>query len=66
MPEWLRTSKVPQLAVWGKNDEIFGPAGATAFLRDTPHAQIELLAGGHFLVESNLDDVARIIHKVCA
>jgi pimeloyl-ACP methyl ester carboxylesterase len=59
--EWLRTSKVPVLAVWGKNDEIFGPAGATAFLRDAPHARIELIDGGHFLIESNLDDVARII-----
>ena len=61
--EWLRTSGTPVLAVWGKNDEIFGPAGATAFRRDAPHARIELLDGGHFLLESHLDDVAAIIRE---
>lgn len=61
--EWLRTSKVPVLAVWGANDDIFRPAGARAFLRDAPHARIELLNGGHFLLESHLDDVVDIIRE---
>ena len=60
---WLRTSGVPVLAVWGKNDEIFGPAGATAFRRDAPNSRIELLDGGHFLLESHLDDVVNIIRE---
>lgn len=59
--EWLRASRVPVLAVWGKNDEIFGPEGALAFQQDSPSAQVELLDGGHFLLESHLDEVARII-----
>lgn len=59
--DWLRTSAIPLLAVWGKNDEIFGPEGATAFGRDAPDARIELLDGGHFLLESHLDDVVGII-----
>lgn len=59
--DWLRTHDAPVLAVWGKNDEIFGPAGATAFRRDAPKARIELLDGGHFLLESHLADVVEII-----
>lgn len=59
--EWLRSSQVPVLAVWGKNDEIFAAAGATAFRKDTPKARIELLDGGHFLLESHLDEVAGLI-----
>lgn len=59
--EWLRKTEVPVLAIWGRNDEIFGPAGAEAFLRDSPHARIELLDGGHFLLESHLDEVASSI-----
>ena len=58
---WLRTSHVPVLAIWGKNDQIFGPEGAHAFLRDAPHARVELLDGGHFLLESHLDAVATAI-----
>ncbi|GAA4430534.1 alpha/beta hydrolase [Georgenia halophila] len=58
---WLRSSGVPVLAIWGKNDEIFGPDGATAFRRDAPDARVELLDGGHFLLESHLDEVVQII-----
>ena len=59
--EWLRSAQVPVLAVWGRNDQIFAPAGAKAFLRDVPQARVELLDGGHFLLESHVDDVADII-----
>ncbi|MGW7004792.1 alpha/beta fold hydrolase [Streptomyces sp. NPDC054933] len=55
--EYLRKSQVPLLAVWGRNDEIFGPDGARAFRGDLPNAEIHLLDGGHFLLESHLEDV---------
>jgi pimeloyl-ACP methyl ester carboxylesterase len=55
---WLRDSRVPVLAVWGRNDPIFGPEGALAFAADAPGAEICLLDGGHFLLESHLDAVA--------
>ena len=54
---WLRDSRVPVLAVWGRNDPIFGPAGALAFADDAPDAEIHLVDGGHFLLESALDTV---------
>lgn len=59
--EWLRTSQVPVLAIWGRHDEIFAAAGATAFTRDAPDARVELVDGGHFLLESDLDHVAATI-----
>jgi pimeloyl-ACP methyl ester carboxylesterase len=55
---YLRASGVPLLAVWGRNDEIFLPAGALAFADDALRAEIHLLEGGHFLLESNLEAVA--------
>jgi pimeloyl-ACP methyl ester carboxylesterase len=55
---YLRESRVPLLAVWGRNDEIFRPAGALAFAEDAPGAEICLLDGGHFLLESHLDTAA--------
>ncbi|MGV8881480.1 MAG: alpha/beta fold hydrolase [Rhodoglobus sp.] len=58
---WLRTSNVPVLAIWGRNDEIFDAAGAKAFTRDSPNARVELIDGGHFLLESDLDLVAATI-----
>jgi pimeloyl-ACP methyl ester carboxylesterase len=59
---YLRDTRVPVLAAWGRNDEIFGPAGALAFADDAPGAEIHLLDGGHFLLESHLDAVAGLIH----
>jgi pimeloyl-ACP methyl ester carboxylesterase len=52
---YLRDSRVPLLAVWGRNDEIFGPDGARAFAADAHRPEIHLLEGGHFLLESQLD-----------
>jgi pimeloyl-ACP methyl ester carboxylesterase len=59
--EWLRSSRVPVLAVWGRNDEIFAAAGAEAFRRDAPGAEVVLLDGGHFLLESHGDEVAAAV-----
>jgi pimeloyl-ACP methyl ester carboxylesterase len=58
---YLRESGVPVLAVWGSNDEIFGPAGALAFSDDSVDAEIQLLDGGHFLLESHLDVAAAYV-----
>jgi pimeloyl-ACP methyl ester carboxylesterase len=59
--EYFRASQVQLLAVWGKGDEIFRPEGAKAFADDLPDAQIHLLSGGHFLLESSVDEVAALI-----
>jgi pimeloyl-ACP methyl ester carboxylesterase len=59
--DWLSTSGVPVLAIWGRNDEIFAAAGADAFRQDRPDARIELVDGGHFLLESHLEEVAGTI-----
>jgi pimeloyl-ACP methyl ester carboxylesterase len=58
---YLRNSRVPLLAVWGRNDEIFGPDGARAFAADAHRAEIHLLDGGHFVLESHLEEAADYI-----
>jgi len=59
--EYIRTRRPPLLAVWGKNDPFFLPAGAKAFGRDHPEAEIHLLDAGHFALESQGPEIARII-----
>ena len=58
---YLQDSRVPVLAAWGRNDEIFVPEGARAFASDAPGAEIHLLDGGHFLLESQLDAAAGLV-----
>ncbi len=49
------------LAVWGRHDPAFLPAGAIAYLQDLPDAKIHLLDAGHFALETHAKAVARLI-----
>ena len=60
---YLRDRRVPLLAVWGAKDEIFGPDCARALAADAPGADIHLLNGGHFLLESHLDAVSGYLRR---
>ncbi|GAA1709954.1 alpha/beta fold hydrolase [Fodinicola feengrottensis] len=55
---YFRESQVPLLAVWGANDPIFIAAGATAYQKDLPNAEIHLLDSGHFALETHADTIA--------
>jgi len=56
--EYFRKSQPPLLAIWGKNDPFFVPAGAEAFRRDLPKARIEFLDTGHFALETHVTEIA--------
>jgi pimeloyl-ACP methyl ester carboxylesterase len=56
--EYFRKAKPPLLAIWGKNDPFFIPAGAEAFRRDIPSAQVKMLDTGHFAVETHVEEIA--------
>ncbi|WP_049566555.1 alpha/beta fold hydrolase [Nonomuraea sp. SBT364] len=63
-PRWqqyLREHRPPLLAVWGRNDEIFGPDGARAFARDLPDARVHLLDAGHFALETRGRQIAGLV-----
>ena len=59
--QYFRGHQPPTLIVWGQNDEIFGPDGARAYLRDLPAAELHLLDTGHFALEEELDFIAERI-----
>jgi pimeloyl-ACP methyl ester carboxylesterase len=56
--EYLRKSKPPLLAIWGKNDAFFIPAGAEAFRKDLPDANVQFLDTGHFAIETHVVEIA--------
>jgi pimeloyl-ACP methyl ester carboxylesterase len=51
--EYLRKYHPPVLAVWGKNDPVFLPAGAEGFAKDDPRTELRLLDTGHFALEED-------------
>ena len=56
--EYFRKSKPPLLAIWGKNDPFFVPAGAEAFRTDIPGAKVQFLDTGHFALETHVVEIA--------
>jgi pimeloyl-ACP methyl ester carboxylesterase len=61
--EYFRKSKPPLLAIWGKNDPFFIPAGAEAFRRDIPGAQVTMLDTGHFALETHVVEIAAAMNE---
>ncbi|WP_236656890.1 alpha/beta fold hydrolase [Acidisarcina polymorpha] len=63
-PEFQRYFREKQprtLAVWGRFDPFFVPAGAKAFARDNPQAVVHLIDAGHFALETNVVEVAAYV-----
>jgi pimeloyl-ACP methyl ester carboxylesterase len=59
--EFFRTYHPPTLAVWGKNDPFFLPAGAEAYRRDNPEAKVVLYDTGHFALETHAAEIGQEI-----
>ena len=59
--QYFRRYQPPLLAVWGKNDPFFLPAGAEAFKRDIPKAQVKFYDTGHFALETHCQEIADAI-----
>jgi pimeloyl-ACP methyl ester carboxylesterase len=56
--EYFRKAKPPLLAIWGKNDPFFIPAGAEAFRKDIAGAKVQFLDTGHFAIETHVVEIA--------
>jgi pimeloyl-ACP methyl ester carboxylesterase len=59
--QYFRSYKPPLLAVWGKNDPFFLPAGAESFKRDIPDAVVRFFDTGHFALETHAAEIAAAI-----
>lgn len=58
---YFRKHRPPILAVWGKNDPFFLNAGAEAFKRDVPSAEVHFFDTGHFALETHVHEIGPLI-----
>jgi pimeloyl-ACP methyl ester carboxylesterase len=63
---YLREHRPPTLIVWGPHDGYMPEAAATAYHRDHPDAEIHLLGGGHWLLETHLHEVVPLVRDFLA
>jgi pimeloyl-ACP methyl ester carboxylesterase len=61
--QYFRTNRPPLLAIWGKHDPFFLPAGAEAYRRDLPDADVRFLNTGHFALETHAAEIAAAMRE---
>ncbi len=64
--EYFRQTTPPLLAIWGRFDTYFIPAGAEAFRRDIPKAIVQLLDTGHFALETHVQEISMAVRQFLA
>lgn len=58
---YLHEHRPPTLIVWGPQDGYMPEGAARAYFRDLPNAELHLLDGGHWALETNLDEIVMLV-----
>lgn len=58
---YLRQHRPPTLILWGPQDGYMPEAAGRAYLRDLPDAEFHLLDGGHWALETNLEEIVALM-----
>src|SRR5262249_45311002 len=61
--DYFRTHRPRLMAAWGRNDPFFLPAGAEAFRRDIPEAEVRFFETGPFALETHAEPIAAAIRE---
>jgi pimeloyl-ACP methyl ester carboxylesterase len=61
--QWLQDNKPPLLVVWGRYDPSFTVAGAEAYKRDDPRAEVHILDAGHFAMDLKPKEVIGLVQE---
>ena len=58
---WMREKQPRLLVIWGKYESSFDPSEPESYRRDVPKAEIHIVDGGHFALDTAADQIATII-----
>ena len=58
---WMRERQPRLLVLWGKYDPSFDVSEPEAYRRDVPGAQVHVLDGGHFALDTAADEIAGLV-----
>jgi len=61
--EWLRRQQPRLLVIWGRYDPSFDISEPEAYRRDVPSAEVHVLDGGHFVLDTQADAAASLIRR---
>jgi pimeloyl-ACP methyl ester carboxylesterase len=58
---WMREKQPRLLVIWGKYESSFDPSEPEAYKRDVPGAQVHIVDGGHFALDTAADEIASLV-----
>ena len=58
---WMRETQPRLLVIWGKYELSFDPSEPEAYRRDAPKAEVHIVDGGHFALDTAADEVAQLV-----
>ncbi len=61
--EYFRAHQPPAVVIWGKYDVFFSIKEPPCYKRDLPDADIHIIDGGHWALETNFDEVLTLIEN---
>ena len=62
---WMREHQPRLLVLWGRCDLSFDPSEPEAYRRDVPNAEVHVLEGGHFALDTAADKIATLVRALC-
>jgi pimeloyl-ACP methyl ester carboxylesterase len=60
---WMQSKQPSLLVIWGKHDLSFDPGEPERYRKDVPKAQVHVLDGGHFALDTKADEIAVLVSE---
>jgi pimeloyl-ACP methyl ester carboxylesterase len=60
---WMQKNQPQLLVIWGKYESSFDPSEPESYRRDVPNAQVVIVDGGHFALDTAADEIAQLVRN---
>ena len=60
---WMQKTQPRLLVIWGKYELSFDPSEPEAYRRDVPSAEVHIVDGGHFALDTAAEEIADLIRQ---
>jgi pimeloyl-ACP methyl ester carboxylesterase len=60
---WMREKQPRLLVIWGKYESSFDPSEPESYRRDVPKAEVHIVDGGHFALDTAADEIAALVRN---
>ncbi len=60
---WMQKTQPRLLVIWGKYELSFDPSEPEAYRRDVPKAEVHIVDGGHFALDTAADEIGDLVRR---